>query len=67
MEKTVVINRGIKQNCYISWGLSMSEDAVFPHPGTKRAGVETKEERCPVFALNAPPGFLEDLQDVVLF
>jgi len=42
-------------------------DAVFPYPGAKSAGVDTKESRCPVFSLDAPTGFLEHLEDVVMF
>jgi hypothetical protein len=41
--------------------------AVFPHPGAKGAGVETKEHRCPVLPLDPPSGFPEHLEDVVLF
>src|SRR6185369_5045287 len=46
---------------------SLSGNAVFPHPGSKSAGVETKDSRSPVFTLNAPTGFLENLEDMVLF
>jgi hypothetical protein len=45
----------------------LTEDSVFPHPGSKSADVETKEYRCPVFSLDSPTGFLEHLQDVVAF
>ena len=37
-----------------------------PHPGTKRAGDETKEYRRPVFFLDALSGLLEHYENVVL-
>ena len=40
--------------------------SVFAHPGAKRAGVEIKKYRCPVFSLDSPTGFLENMEDVVL-
>ena len=42
-------------------------NSVFPHTGAKGAGVETKQYRRAVFTLYAPTGFLENLQDVVVF
>jgi hypothetical protein len=45
----------------------LTADAIFPHPGTKSAGVETKKYRCPGWPLDTPVGFLEQLEDVVLF
>ena len=45
----------------------LTSDAVFPHPGAKSAGVETKEYRRSVFPFDAPAGFLKHLKDMVLF
>ena len=45
----------------------VANDAGFPHPGAKGAGVETKEYRRAVFPFYAPPGFQENLVDVVVF
>jgi hypothetical protein len=45
----------------------LTPDAIFPHPGAKGAGVETKEYRCPGWPLDSPGGFMENLEDVVLF
>ncbi len=45
----------------------LTADAVFPHPGAKCAGVETKEYRRPVFTLDSPTGFLQHLEDVSVF
>src|SRR6185369_11823504 len=45
----------------------LTADAVFLHPGAKSAGIETEEQRCPVLAINAPTGFQEHLEDVVVF
>src|SRR6185369_4845459 len=42
-------------------------DAVFPHSCTKSAGVQTKDSGCSALPFNAPTGFLENLEDVVLF
>jgi hypothetical protein len=56
--------------CSTSWekrsGLLPAE-AVFPHPGAKGAGIETEKSRCPVFPLDAPTGFLEHMEDVIVF
>ena len=43
------------------------DDPVFADSGAKSTGVKAQEERCPVFSLNAPLGFQEYLEDVVLF
>src|SRR6185369_3334107 len=45
----------------------LTVDAVFLHPGAKGAGVETKDQSCSVFTINAPTGFQEHLQDIVMF
>jgi hypothetical protein len=45
----------------------LTKDTVFPHSGTKSAGVQTKKYRCPGWPLYAPPGFAEHLEDVVMF
>ena len=45
----------------------LTADAILPDPGAQRAGIETEEHRRPVLPLDAPPGFLEHLENVVLF
>jgi hypothetical protein len=45
----------------------LTDDAVFPHPGAKCAGIETKKSRCSVFSFDSPAGFLQNLNDVVVF
>ena len=45
----------------------LTADAVFPHSAAKSAGVETKDYRCPGFPLDSPTGFLEHLEDIIVF
>jgi hypothetical protein len=44
-----------------------ADDAVFPHPCAECAGIETKDSGGSVFPLDSPTGFLEHMEDVVVF
>jgi hypothetical protein len=61
------VNQGEADILVIHVILLLSDDAVYPHPGAKGAGVETKQQRCAVCPLDSPSGFLEHLEDMVVF
>lgn len=45
----------------------LPDDAVFPHPGAKGAGIEAKEYCSAFFPLDSPTDLLEYIEDVILF
>src|ERR1035437_310768 len=55
------------QACFRRVSGVLTTDAVSPHSSPQGAGVETNDERRPVFPLDSPTGFLEHLEYVVTF